>query len=202
MIKTKDCFKTNKNFFDTSDSKGSSSLEECISLAEKQLENPKIRVLDISLLSDEEYEKYSPIIPTWYLEGANEFWLRTAGIEKNCVMGITDDGFINRQGFDATEVLGVRPVMKIENLCSDDGKLQPGSSIGLLGQMWTVLEANEGNALILCNSCITQYRFDVNSNEFNSSHIKGVLGYWLQTQAKKDKSVVLSNTDKVVDKER
>jgi len=177
-------------------------LDSVISVAEQRYENKKYCVSEISLLSSEEYEKHSTLIPFWFLEGANEFWLRNAGTEKGCVMGVTDDGFVNECGFDVTEELGVRPVLEIKKLGLDDGQLYPGSSIGLLGQTWTILEFDGIKAFALCNSCITRCRFDVISTEFNNSYIKRVLGHWLETQAKKDKSVDLFNSNKFVDRER
>lgn len=136
----------------------------------------------ITLLSKEEYKKYSDKIPTV----AKNWWLRSPGgntFTAACVFcsrSSRSDVFVG--GGDVSFALGVRPALQISN--PESMNLETGDTFSFGEQTFTYL----GEGLALCDDCIGECTFrkdywkvqDV--NDYEKSDVKAYVESWLEKQ--------------------
>lgn len=126
----------------------------------------------IFLLSIDEYEKYEndiPIIKEWW-------WLRSPGDCQNHAALVLNIGSVYYRGdyvFDDENVV-VRPALKISNLKSVNLKFVKDGYLVYCGITWKKI----GNDLYIAENPIACRRFDVISNDYESSEIRQFLRIW------------------------
>ena len=130
-------------------------------------------ILDITLLSKEEYETYhdfiSPVNSWW--------WLRSSGTDQRFVAEVRSTGLIRYDLVDR-DCVAIRPVL-IYNPKSSD--LVSGDTIDLAGHMWTILK----DGLMLCDEAVDytvfrKERMAANANDYEASDAKKWLENWAQ----------------------
>lgn len=131
-----------------------------------------IDIIDITLLSREEYDAAKSIIPLI----SNWWWLRTPYLSAVANVCYVDDvGFVRVAYVD--NILGARPALKIQNLKSSN--LNIGAKFSFAGHEWTVIS----NELALCDDLIgyTSFRKDWRAedvNDYERSDIRNRLKNW------------------------
>lgn len=128
---------------------------------------------EITLLSLEECNRLPPDI----LKSSARWWLRSPGNYDCYIACIEPSGNINIVGNYASSKIGVRPVLKVDNI----GPAKPYETISLLGREWIVIS----DTAMLCKDIITRmpFRNDWRANDadnYDTSDIKTYLNLWMQ----------------------
>ena len=134
----------------------------------KVIQETEIEILDVILLSIEEYMENKDLIPLiddWW-------WLRSPGDYQNFAAYINNDGDVNDCGSNVNRGgNAVRPALKIGNPES----LNPGEKFQCAGYLWTMLRGN----LALCDSSIGETAFsNKDSNDYETSAVKRYVEKW------------------------
>ena len=134
------------------------------------IESAEIEILDVTLLSEKEYEKCKDIIPKTY----EWWWLRSPGDYHNYAVMVSTDGSLRDCLVDYESVV-VRPTLSILK----SPFLRIGDKFKLAGYMWTVIDETTA----LCDSHIGEccFRKDwkaENSNVYEASDVKKYIENW------------------------
>ncbi len=125
-------------------------------------------VYEITLLTADEYKRYEPQIPTIN----DRWWLRSPCSGKLYAAYVSDAGGVPNYGDRVnTDDDAVRPALKSEII-----DLPIGKQIIALGNRWTVIDTG----LAISNESVAHRRFDVKSNDWETSELK----VWLEEWAK------------------
>ena len=123
---------------------------------------------EITLLTEEEYEKYNNMhrIPTVN----DRWWLRSKGYDQNCTADVLYDGEVSLYGsYFSDGDFAVRPVLKSEIL-----NMPIGTMFAALGNTWWMID----NHFAISADVITHRRFDPDSNDWETSELKKWLEQW------------------------
>lgn len=130
-------------------------------------------VVAITLLSEEEYEKYRkyiPLVDFWW-------WLRSPRFYAWYVAAVYHNGTLFGAGYYYTYG-GVRPALWI-TLPNPEG-FRASDTIELFDATWTVLGVMGEQIYVLADTAITCRRFDGESNIWEMSELKELLEEWLK----------------------
>lgn len=131
---------------------------------------------EIFLLSIEEYKRYKGDIPelkTWW-------WLRSAKRRSPNASGVNRDGSVGDYGFDVYYDDGaVRPALKYSNLKSIIFESEDSDYFTWNRVIWKIIDRDSKIAISLTQ--IDFKRFDIWSNDYCSSKIRGWLLDWYKS---------------------
>lgn len=136
-------------------------------------ERRDIDIVDVTLLSIDEYRNCRAAIPSIYKYW---WWLRSPGYYSDNAAYVNTDGGVNDFGYYVNyDEVAVRPALKIKNLDS----FNLGDKFDLAGCTWTVISED----LALCDSVIGEVAFREDwrakdANDYAKSDIKKWLGNW------------------------
>lgn len=127
----------------------------------------------VFLLSIEEYEMYMDDIPhinTWW-------WLRSPGDYSDCAAGVRSDGSVNYCG-DYVNIATdcVRPALRYATLKSEISKSKDENCFIWNEIKWKIIDKEKEIAIAYMP--IAFDKFDDNSNDYESSHIRKWLLDW------------------------
>ena len=136
----------------------------------------------ITLLTDEEYEKYKPHIPSMY----RSWWLQAPGSSRDTVCTVDYTGNINSDAYTANCIISVRPVLVFDLDMSDPrfwyrSEKLAGQKFEYGKYTWTFLDVKLGKMSVICDSVIAKRCFDPESNNWDKSELKS----WLETEGLK-----------------
>lgn len=129
-------------------------------------------VVEATLLSTEEYERYAHIIPL--VKGV--WWLRSPSPNSEAAACVSYSGAVYGYGYYVYRTnFGVRPAFRI-NL-PDSYLFNAGDKIYVHGLECTVLNTNadKNEFYVLSDTVITRRRFDKESNDWETSELKAYL---------------------------
>ena len=131
------------------------------------------QVVEVTLLSKEEYMEYRsgiPVLEHWW-------WLRSPGADarfETCVYPINE---LYKHGqFVEDAYVHVRPALKIK--VTNPKTFTYIKCIKLLGMDWTVLDIFDDVIYLLCDESLGCHVFDSNSNKWETSELKS----WLEEE--------------------
>lgn len=136
------------------------------------IQQVEIEILDVALLSKEEYEKckeYIPPLDEWW-------WLRSQGSDDDYAAFVYGySGRVDSDGIDVNYTYGVRPSLFILK----SPFLRIGDTFKLAGYMWTVID----ETIALCDSYIGKscFRKDwkaEDANVYEASDVKRYIEDW------------------------
>lgn len=123
----------------------------------------------IFLMSMGEYRNYRTLIP----EINTNWWLRSAGDNNFSAAIVNHNGSGNTSGKDvAYNGVAVRPILNVED--ADTSNLKFGDRIIRCGFPWIVIE----KGYVIAEVPIAFRRFDVNSNDYDTSEVRRFLLDW------------------------
>lgn len=130
----------------------------------------EIEILDVTLLSEKEYEKCKSIIP----EMNNRWWLLSPGDFQYTAAIVSTDGSLYYTNVDRGSVC-VRPALFILK----SPFLKIGDKFNLAGYMWTIID----ETIVLCDDHIgvSRFREDLkakDANDYEASDVKKYLENW------------------------
>lgn len=143
-----------------------------------QLNSNRIIVREITLLSMQEYKRFSRLISD--MDESSLWWLKTANErakEGNRVMTVDNLGNLSYFGEICSTPLSIRPTLKVETFANPNFRVS--NTVELFGHIWTVLEVQNKEILLLCDEYIGNEIFDEESNDYSQSFIKDWLNGWL-----------------------
>ena len=121
---------------------------------------------EITLLTAEEYEQYKdriPLVKDWW-------WLRSPGYSSSYAAFVYFDGSVDYYGdFVYSSFDAIRPALK-----SDILNLHIGESFIALGNRWVMID----DGVAISQDVITHRRFDLESNDWETSELKSWLTEW------------------------
>lgn len=153
-----------------------------------------MKILDITLLSIEEYFTYKSLIPVIELE----WWTRSDPIVVEDFVTVISG--TSTKHAPITHYCHVRPALIVSETTKN-----PGEKIRLFGSDWTVLDADffaektitlEGDicsphtTLLLCDNCIGTYHFNRANNAWRNSDLLKFLYNWIDDQIRETTFVV------------
>ena len=128
---------------------------------------------EITLLTKEEYEKYSELHRIPMVNAATWWWLQSPGNRKDSkhnVSVVDAYGEIFGNGTNVGYVDGaVRPVLKSKIL-----NYNVGTCFGALGNTWIMIDDN----VAISYDVVSHHRYDAKSNEWETSELKMWLEQW------------------------
>lgn len=132
-----------------------------------------VDVIGITLLSAEEVKK----VDKRTISVDESWWLRSPGSGDYYAMCVFDAGFIDGNGFDVYDELGVRPSLQISDL--ESFNLRIGDRFALAGEQWVVISKDKA----LCDRIIGKAPFRKNlkapdANDYEKSDVKIWLENW------------------------